>query len=150
MSIRMQQVGTAGTRVYMGSILNEELHPVFARLMTELNIRAGSVQFIGGLTDVEFRSWDILSKTRRPPVTFSGALEVVSSQGHLSYQDGAPHIHLHATVTVPHSGIWVAGGHVQRAMAFAVEFTMWAYDGGELVRRYDPQTGLNIWDQPEL
>lgn len=150
MGIRIQQVNAQGMRVYMGTILNEELHPAIARLMIELNVRAGSVQCIGGLTDIEFRSYDILTKTRRPPIMFSGTLDVVSSHGHLSYQDGSPHVHLHATVTVPNSGVWVAGGHVQRAMAFAVEFTMWAYDGEDLIRRFDEETGLSLWEQPEI
>ena len=150
MSIRMQQVNAQATRVYMGTILNEELHPAISRLMIELNIRAGSVQCIGGLTDVEFRNYDIISKTRRAPIIFSGSLEFVNSLGHLSYFEGSPHVHLHATVTVPHSGIWVAGGHVQRAMASAVEFTVRAYDGMELIRRLDEETGLSLWEQPEL
>lgn len=150
MTIRTGQVNTQATRVYMGSIINEELHPAFIRLMNELNIRAGSVSFIGGLTHVEFRSYDILTKTRHAPVSFSGAIEVVTAHGHLSYQDDAPHVHLHASVTVPHSGIWSAGGHIQQAMAFAVEFTLWAYDGGDLNREHDEETGLHLWKQPDL
>lgn len=150
MGIRIQQVNAQSTRVFMGTILNEELHPAFARLMIEHNIRVGSVQFIGGLTDIEFRSYDILTKTRRAPIIFSGALEVVNSYGHLSYSEGSPHVHLHATVTVPNSGAWVAGGHVQRAMVSAVEFTVRAFDGAELIRRFDEETGLSLWEQPEI
>jgi predicted DNA-binding protein with PD1-like motif len=150
MGIRMQQVNAQATRVYMGTIMNEELHPAFVRLMIELNIRAGSVQLMGGLTDIEFRNYDILTKTRRAPILFSGGLELVTSHGNLSYLDGSPHVHLHATVTVPHSGVWVAGGHVQRAMAFAVEFILHAYDGDDLIRRFDEETGLSLWEQPEI
>lgn len=150
MSIQVRHVNPAHTRVYMGSILNEELHPALTRIMTEFNVRAGSVKIIGGLTDVEFRAYDFVNKTRRPPIMFSGALEIVNAYGHLSYSEGMPHVHIHATITVPHSGIWVAGGHVQRAVTFAAEYTLWAYDDGELVRKYDEYTGLYIWDLPEM
>ena len=150
MGIRIQQVNTQAKRIYMGTILNEELHPAFTRLMIELNVRAGSVQFIGGLTDIEFRSYDIVTKTRRAPIMYSGALEVVNSYGHLSYSEGSPHVHLHATITIPNSGAWVAGGHVQRAMSSTVEFTLRAYDGIDLIRRFDEDTGLSLWEQPEL
>lgn len=150
MAIQMRHINPAGTRVFMGQFLREEIHPALTRIMTEQNIRAGSVQLMGTMTDVEFRAYDFTTKTRRAPIMFSGALEIVNAQGHLSMNDGQPHVHLHASVTVPHSGIWVAGGHVQRAVAFAVEFTLWAYDGDELVRRFDHDVGLSIWDVPEL
>lgn len=150
MCIRMQHINTQGTRVYMGTILDEELHPAFRRLMDEYQIYAGSVQFIGGLTQIEFRSYDLQKKIRRPPVSHCGALDVVHAYGHLSYRDDLPHVHLHAAVTVPHSGIWTTGGHVERATAFAIEFTIWAYDGAALTRSFDEATGLDLWQQPEF
>ncbi len=150
MSISSRHVNPEGTRVFMGSILNEDLHTALGRLMTEHGIRAGSVQIIGGITDIEFRAFDFTAKVRRAPIIFSGALEIVSAHGHLSYLDGAPHVHLHATVTAPHSGVWGAGGHVQRAVAFAVEYIIQAFDGAELVRQFDESTGLWIWDLPEI
>ena len=49
MGIRFQQVNAQATRIFMGTILNEELHPAFARLMIELNVRAGTAHVLAAV-----------------------------------------------------------------------------------------------------
>jgi predicted DNA-binding protein with PD1-like motif len=51
--------------------------------------------------------------------------------------------------TAPH-GIAVIGGHVARATAFALEFTLTAYDGPPVHRALDVGTGLQLWKLPEM
>lgn len=150
MAIQAKHINPAGTRVYMGQIQNEDIHQAIGRLMMEFSIRVGHIQLIGSLTDVEFRSFDFLTKQRRAPIILSGIMEIVSAYGHLSYDDETPHIHLHAMLTTPHNGAWISGGHVQRASAFVAEFALWAYDGSDLTRQHDDVSGLRLWHAPEI
>ncbi|MDW8318974.1 MAG: hypothetical protein RMN53_14170 [Anaerolineae bacterium] len=74
---------------------------------------------------------------------------IVAGHGTVSRLDGRPHVHLHLVLAwrddaAPH-GVALVGGHAARALAFAVEFTLTAYDGVPMERRPDPTTGLALW-----
>ncbi|NJN55347.1 MAG: DNA-binding protein [Anaerolineae bacterium] len=82
------------------------------------------------------------------------AVRIIAGHGTISLLNGRPHLHLHCTLsfrdeTAPH-GIAVIGGHVARALAFAVEFTLTAYVGTAVHRAPHPQTGLQLWQLPPL
>ncbi len=48
--------------------------------------------------------------------------------------------------TIAPHGIALIGGHAVRAIAFAVEFTLTAYDGLPVYRALHRGTGLNLWE----
>jgi predicted DNA-binding protein with PD1-like motif len=73
-------------------------------------------------------------------------MEIVSLYGNVSLKDGRPFAHLH--VVLPDEQGNGKGGHLVAggAPVFACEVTIEEYSGPELVRNFDEQTGLFLWD----
>lgn len=150
MSMTFYPVATQGIRVFMGVLSGgEPVHEALARLAEAHGIVAGTVELLGGLTEVELTAYDFLRRERLAPLVLQGNLEIVAGHGTISRLDGRPHVHLHLALAwrddaSPH-GVALVGGHAARALAFAVEFTLTAYDGAPMARRLDPATGLALW-----
>ncbi len=86
----------------------------------------------------------------KAPQLFNSPCEILSLTGNLSFKDGSPFAHLHATVSrETDNGIQVLGGHLVRGLVFACEFMVECCDDLALQRRYDAVTGLHLWT-PEL
>ena len=153
MGISLAQVNTKATRVFMGTFTNGEvIHEAFAKIAEAQNIHAATFEMLGGLTEVEFTEYDFVNKTRKPPLVFARPLEILSGHGTISRLNDEPHIHTHLTLSFRDesapNGIAIIGGHAARAIAFAVEFTMTAYDGVSVNRAMHEGTGLQLWDLP--
>lgn len=153
--ITLQHINPTATRVYMGTLTGGvEVHPALIEVARAQAIHTATFELLGGLTEVEFRSFDFEGQKRKPPITFTRPMEIVSGHGTLSLLDGEPNVHLHLAVAfgdtdTPH-GISVVGGHVTRAVAHALEFTLTAYEGAPVHRKLDEGTGLMLWKLPEL
>lgn len=153
--ITLQRINTQATRVFMGTITNgEAIHDSFVKIANAENIHAATFEMLGGLTEVEFTEYDFINKIRKPPLVFKRPLEIVSGHGTISRSNNEAFIHAHLTLSfrdesVSH-GIAVIGGHAARAIAFAVEFTLTAYDGVALNRQMHEGTGLNLWQLPDF
>ncbi len=151
MTIPIRQVNPTGIRVYMATLTdNANVHESLADIARTLNIQTATFEMLGGLHEVEFTAYNFVEQRREPPIVFKRALEIVGGHGTISLLDNKPHIHLHIVVsfrdeTAP-QGIVVVGGHAARALAFAVEFTLTAYDGAPVHRALDTGTGLHLWD----
>jgi predicted DNA-binding protein with PD1-like motif len=147
----IKQINTQATRVFMGTCTNgEPIHPALAHIALTHHIHAATFELLGGLTEVELTAYDFLQQRRLEPLRFQRPLEIVAGHGTISWLDGAPHIHTHLTLafrdaTAPH-GIALIGGHAAHAVAFAVEFTLTAYDGVPVTRALHPATGLQLWN----
>lgn len=153
MGISLAQVNTKATRVFMGTFTNSEsIHDAFAKIARMQNIHAATFEMLGGLTEVEFTEYDFVNKTRKPPLVFARPLEILSGHGTISRLNDEPHIHTHLTLSFRDesapNGIAIIGGHAARAIAFAVEFTLTAYDGVSVNRAMHVGTGLQLWDLP--
>lgn len=153
MSVTLSDVSPGGVRVFMGTFTNGmDVHTALAEIATRLNIGAATVEMLGGLTEVELSEYDFVNHVRKSPLTFARPLEVLSGQGTISRLDDAPHVHLHFVMSfrdeaAPH-GMAVIGGHVARATAFALEFTLTAYNGPPVQRALHEPTGLQLWELP--
>ncbi len=155
MSITLQHVNLQATRVFMGTLTGDaDLHAALAQVAAAHTVQTATFDLLGGLREVEFRAFDFESQQRKPPLTCKRALEIVSGHGTISLLDGRPHIHMHLAVAYQDpaapNGIVVLAGHAARAVAFAVEFTLTAYDGNPVHRAKHPATGLMLWDSPPL
>lgn len=155
MPITIQHVNPLATRVYMGTLTEgETLHQAFADIATNLAFTAATFELLGGLTEVEFTAYDFVAKERMPAITHTGAMEIVAAHGTISLLDHQPHVHTHLTVAyrdpAAPNGIAILAGHAARAVVFAVEFTLTAYDGAPVHRALDTATGLNLWHLPPL
>lgn len=153
MTLTLQHINPHGTQVYQGTLTGGvAVHDALADLMRRLNLTAGTVDMLGGLTEVELTGYDFIRQIRRPPVIVRQPLEIVAGHGTLSWLDDQPHVHLHlalayADETAPR-GIALTGGHAARALAFAIEFTLHAHAGPPVRRALDPVTGLKLWHFP--
>jgi predicted DNA-binding protein with PD1-like motif len=153
--ISLSHINTQAVRVFMGTFTNgEAIHDAFAQIARAQNIHAATFDMLGGLTEVELTEYDFINKTRKPPLVFARPLEILSGHGTISRLDDEPHVHIHLTLSfrdesLP-NGIAVLGGHAARAIAFAVEFTLTAYDGVPVHRAMRAETGLQLWDLPDF
>ncbi|MEJ5224932.1 MAG: PPC domain-containing DNA-binding protein [Anaerolineales bacterium] len=153
MSITLQHVNPSGTRVFMGTLTGDaDLHAALAEVAAAHHIQAATFDLLGGLREVEFRAFDFDSQQRKPPLVFTRPLEIVAGHGTIALLDGRPHVHTHLVVAYQDpdapNGIVVLAGHAARAVAFAVEFTLTAYDGAPVHRALHPATGLMLWNLP--
>lgn len=153
MSVRIRQVNPAGTRVYMGTLTSSvPIHESLIEIATSLNIQTATFELLGGLSEVELTAYDFTSQTRLSPVKLTGALEICAGHGTLSLMpDDSLHLHTHLVVSWRDGEhIRMAGGHCARALAYAVEFTLTAYDGAPMRRANHAETGLMLWDVSAL
>ena len=155
MTTTIKQVNTSGSRVFMGTLTdNADVHASLIEVAEKHGIQTATFELLGGLREVEFRAFDFDSQQRKAPLHFKRALEIVAGHGTISMLDGKPHVHLHLAVAYQDSespnGIVVLAGHVAKAIAFAIEFTLTAYDGNPVHRSLDKGTGLMLWNLPKL
>ncbi len=153
--ITLQHINTKSTCVFMGTLTNgENIHEAFVKIADAENIHAATFEMLGGLTEVEFTEYDFINKIRKPPLVFKRPLEIVSGHGTISRLENEAHVHIHLTLSFREesapNGIAVVGGHATRAIAFAVEFTLMAYDGVKVNRQMHEGTGLNLWHLPDF
>ena len=155
MTTTIKQVNTSGSRVFMGTLTdNADVHASLIEVAEKHGIQTATFELLGGLREVEFRAFDFDSQQRKAPLHFKRALEIVAGHGTISMLDGKPHVHLHLAVAYQDSespnGIVVLAGHVAKAIAFAIEFTLTAYDGNPVHRSLDKGTGLMLWNLPKI
>lgn len=145
-----KQVNTSGVRVMMGVVTGGiDLHSALAETAVSHQINTATFDLLGGLHEATFTAYDFERQERLEPIVLKRPLEIISGHGTISLLDGAPHVHLHLSVSFrdadyPH-GIGMVGGHVASATVFAVEFTLTAYDGEPMQRKMHEQTGLKLW-----
>ena len=149
-SLSVKQVGFAGTRVFMGTITNgTNLHKALVETAVSRHITTATFELLGGLHKVVFTAYDFERQVRLEPIVLARPLEIVSGHGTISLLDDQPYVHIHLSVSFRDdaypNGIGLVGGHVAEAIAFAVEFTLTAYDGEPMRRRLDEATGLKLW-----
>ncbi len=155
MAITLQHINEQGTRAFMGTLTDDaDVHASLAEAARALGVNTGMFELLGGLTRVEFTEYDFAARQRKPALSFERALEIVAGHGTLSLLDGAPSVHLHLVCAFrdpaqPH-GIALIGGHAARAIAFAVEFTLLAFDGTPVRRTWHAGSGLKLWSLPTL
>jgi predicted DNA-binding protein with PD1-like motif len=155
MTTTIKHVNPSNTRVFMGTITEDsDVHIALAEVAEKHEVQTATLELLGGLREVEFRAFDFDSQQRKPPLHFKRALEIVAGHGTISMLDNKPHIHLHLAVAYQDpeapNGIVVLAGHCAKAIAFAVEFTLTAYDGNPVHRSKHEGTGLMLWDLPKL
>ena len=155
MTITLQHVNPQSIRVFMGTLTDDaDVHAALLEVAERHNIQTATFEFLGGLREVEFRAFDFDSQQRKSPLHFKRALEIVAGHGTISMLEGKPHVHLHLAVayqdTEAPNGIVVLAGHCTKAVAFAIEFTLTAYEGNPVNRAKHEGTGLMLWDLPQL
>jgi predicted DNA-binding protein with PD1-like motif len=155
MTITLQHINPQDTRVFMGTITQDaDVHASLVKVAEKHGIQAATFDLLGGLREVEFRAFDFESQQRKPPLYFKRALEIMAGHGTIAMLDNKPHVHFHLAVAYQDpsapNGIVVLAGHCAKAIAFAIEFTLTAYDGNPVHRALEKETGLVLWNLPKL
>ena len=72
-------------------------------------------------------------------------LEITALIGNISMRDGEPMVHAHITLADAQGRTY--GGHLAPGtVVFACEFSIDVYKGPRLLRAYDDETGLPLWE----
>ncbi len=136
-----QSVRSLVVRLNKGEDLAESL----ASLITTQRITVATVQGHGALEAVILDSYDARARTYGDARTFTGRLELISLQGHLSTREGHPDLYLHAAVARDTgNGVEVIGGRLIEAQVVAVELTLLLHDD-LLLERSPETTGIPTW-----
>ena len=128
-------------RVFRGEKVREALH----RIADEHDVRTAWVSAIGAFEWIDLTEYNQETRRYERAHRFERC-ELLSMQGNLSFKDGEPFWHLHATVSLREDGKDVTyGGHVDDGVVFALELRIECLDAVELRRADDPATGLQLW-----
>jgi uncharacterized protein len=110
------------------------------------NIRLGKVEAIGAVKKARVAYYD-QGKRVYCHHEIDKPLEIVSLIGNISIKDNKPIVHAHVVLADADGATF--GGHLaQGTLIFACECIIREYQGGELTRGYDEQTGLPLWTMP--
>jgi len=124
----------------------EELHEALAALAAERGIGAAWVTGVGVFESCELTGYDPGSRVYQPARQVDTPADIVNLTGNISFEDGSPSVHLHATVSRREGGdVELLGGRLLRGEAFACEVRLDVYDDIALGREHDPRTGLSLW-----
>jgi predicted DNA-binding protein with PD1-like motif len=112
-------------------------------LCADEGIQAASITGVGTCVQAELGSLDWETKAHRPR-KFEDHGEIAALVGNVSVQDGRPVVHLHATLADAECRAFC--GHLHEAVIKATGEIIITPLPGELRRKNDPDTGLNLID----
>lgn len=121
----------------------EEITEQLKRLAREEKILLAEVNGLGAIDDFTVGVYDVADKVFRPR-TFQGCYEIVSLHGTINTFHGAYYSHLH--MSAGNAEGQVLGGHLSRAVISATGELVVTILDGTVDRRYDEETGLNLFD----
>lgn len=129
---------------YTVSIANRaRVEEAIAAACRDLNIRSAAVSGIGAVDEATLRFYDPTTK-RYVDRRFDEQMEIAALAGNVSEMDGQIYLHLH--VTLGRADYTALAGHLLSArINGAGEIFITPFDAAT-PRRYDPETGLNIYD----
>lgn len=126
-------------RLSHGADLLEEL----TEICLERNVRLGRIEAIGAVQEARLAFYDQQKKEYRF-LEIKKPLEIAKLVGNVSIKDGRPFVHAHITLADERGN--AHGGHLAKGtVIFACEFILHPLEGSDLVRQYDPETGLPLW-----
>ena len=139
-----QYKATADGRYLLSLDNHAEITAALAVFCEEKNIRSGIVGGIAAISEATFRFLDPATK-QYVDKTFAEQMEVTCLTGNLSRKDGKPYLHIH--VTASRRDYSCIGGHLLTARVNgACELLLEDYGLTGIGRRFDPETGLNLYD----
>ncbi len=107
-------------------------------------ISVGKIEGIGAVQSAVIGYYDQNFKEYRW-TTIDKKMEVLALVGNISIKDNKPFVHAHITLADEHHKIY--GGHLSKGtIVFAFEYTITILKGDDLIREFDKQTGLFLWN----
>ncbi|MBQ9310668.1 MAG: DNA-binding protein [Bacteroidales bacterium] len=130
---------------YLLSLPNHcEISTALSEFCEEHGILSGIVGGIAAINGATFRFLDPATK-QYVDKTFAEQMEVTCLTGNISRKDGKPYLHIH--VTASRRDYSCIGGHLLTAnVNGACELFVEDYGLEGVGRRFDTETGLNLYD----
>jgi predicted DNA-binding protein with PD1-like motif len=130
---------------YVLSIDNhQEIMAALADFCKKMKIKAGDITGIGAISEATFRFLDPATKQYVDKV-FEEQMEITNLTGNISSKDGEVYLHVHLTCS--RRDYTCVGGHLLKArINGACELLVTDFGLTSVGRRFDPETGLNLYD----
>lgn len=121
-----------------------DLYNTIARIIQENQVRIGRVTGMGAVQRAKLAYYDQKGLEYRE-ISFNEPMEIVSLYGNISIKDGKPFAHIHVSLSDERGR--AHGGHLlpDHTPVFACEVFIEEFDGKELVRKADDESGLALW-----
>lgn len=113
------------------------------KLCNDENIRSANVQGLGAVNNVTVGYYSLEEK-RYFPKTFEHQFEMVALNGNITRKDGEPYLHLHIALSDENYSFF--GGHLNEAVISITAEIYVTTHNGEVNRRVNPETNLNVFD----
>ena len=130
---------------YIVSLDNHvELMEALTAFCKHVGIITGQVTGIGAISEATFRLYDPATK-QYVDKTFAEQMEITNITGNISHKDKEVYLHVHATCS--RADYSCVGGHLLSArINGACELLVDQFCDTEVGRKYDEETGLNLYD----
>lgn len=123
--------------------VGDEIVKSLTTLCDNENIRSATVQGLGAVNDVNVGYYSLEKKQYLTKV-FNQQFEMIALNGNITRKDGKPYLHLHIALSDENYSVF--GGHLNSAVvSITAEIYVTALNG-EVNRRVNPETNLNIFD----
>lgn len=123
--------------------IGEEIVSSVMNIAKEENIKLASVSAIGAVDDVTIGVFKP-SEKKYYSNNFKDDFELLSLQGNISTMNQEPYVHLH--ITIGNEKGEALGGHLNEAYISATCELFISIIDGEVDRKVDDATGLNVFD----
>jgi uncharacterized protein len=137
-------------RTYIGKLVKgTDLLNGITGHITANKIQAGEIRGLGAVSRAVVWYYDQVKK-KYEEIVFDRHMEILSLYGNVSIRDDEPFAHCHITLSDEKGQAF--GGHLaEGTIVFASEIMIHEFDGEKIVREFDEETGLYLWNyQREL
>ncbi len=121
---------------------NEEIMEQIKMLCQKENIKLGSITGLGAAKEVEIGLFNTETKEYKT-TTVTGIFEITSLVGNISTKDGETYLHCH--INISDASLNTKGGHLVRAIVSATGEIVITKIEGNVGRKFDDETGLNLF-----
>lgn len=126
---------------------NSEIVEALTDFVKTQEIKAGTISGLGAVNSVTLRFFNPETKQYEDK-TFNEQMEISNLIGNISTKDGKEYLHLH--ITLGNSEYKSIAGHLLKAtINGAGEVVVEAYQNAKIERKFDSNTGLNIYNFEE-
>ncbi|MFH1767679.1 MAG: DUF296 domain-containing protein [Candidatus Omnitrophota bacterium] len=132
-------------RIFIGRFgFTADLLVMLTQVCNRKHITMGVFSVIGALERVKLGYYSQEKKCYVECVSLDKKLEIASCLGNISLVDSKIFVHAHITLA-DHKGTCYGGHLLEGSSIFAAEYYIRELCGSQLERKYDSQTGLNLW-----
>ena len=137
-----------GETYYIRFDRDDEIISAILKICKEEGIKSATYSGIGGCGKAEIQTF-IPATGEFEMNELSGMLELVSLTGNVvTDEDGEYYHHTHGMFAYKEGDRHlVSGGHIRSiVVSYTAEIELRPVIGGEIKRKYDPETGTGFWD----